>query len=66
MRELIGFAVWNLDGASVLIALMAWTVGTVWLLHSAGRTERGLWEIRKGRAGGRKNPKVSAPPRRYV
>jgi len=66
MREIIELAVWTFESASVLLALVAFIVGTVWLLHAASRTERGLWDIRKGRTEDRKNPRVPAPPRRYV
>jgi hypothetical protein len=31
------------------VALFAWIAATVWLLNSASRTERGLWERRKNR-----------------
>lgn len=33
----------------MLLALLAWIGGTVWLLNMATRTERGLWELRKRR-----------------
>jgi hypothetical protein len=47
MREWLFIASWNLESASMCIALFAWICGTVWLLSSASRTERGLWELRK-------------------
>jgi hypothetical protein len=42
-------AVTTMDTATMCVALIAWIVATVWLLNSAARTERGLWELRKNR-----------------
>ena len=61
-------AVWTSDTATMCVALFAWIAATIWLLNSASRTERGLWERRKHRLhSGRKTvPVRTSPPKGYA
>ena len=49
MPEFICMAVLTSETATMCVALLAWVGATVWLLNNTARTERGLWEIRRGR-----------------
>ena len=65
MRETLLLAAWTVDTASMCIALLAWICGTVWLLNTAARTERGLWAVRKGRPSAMRKPaRVAAASRK--